>query len=214
MNFSGNVGGRLSVNGPAAAFGAVGVSPDYEYGSVAFSRIEWGGGAFAFDIFPNIDAGDLITAAKVDGDPDSGIFNVASGASGLEMKFNVSAQGFGDVSLRKWRRILRARDNGMGDLLEHRRISRLTLPWRFRTEWRFGCLCGTTALWRRSRRFRSPRRPRRALRQWRSRLRQFGAGRANHSPRRPRGFRAFRHRGALFAPNFIVFCGVSGIICL
>lgn len=43
--------------------------PDYEYGSVAFSRIEWGGGAFAFDIFPNIDAGDLITAAKVDGIP-------------------------------------------------------------------------------------------------------------------------------------------------
>lgn len=26
------------------------------------------------------------------GDPDSGIFNVASGASGLEMKFNVSAR--------------------------------------------------------------------------------------------------------------------------
>lgn len=92
MNFSGNVGGKLSVNGSAAAFGATGVSPDYEYGSVAFSRIEWSRGAFAFDIFPNIDAGDLITAAKVDGDPDSGIFNVASGASGLEMKFNVSAQ--------------------------------------------------------------------------------------------------------------------------
>ena len=92
MNFSGNVGGKLSVNGSSAAFGATGVSPDYEYGSVAFSRIDWGGGAFAFDIFPNIDAGDLITAAKVDGDPDSGIFNVASGASGLEMKFNVSAR--------------------------------------------------------------------------------------------------------------------------
>lgn len=92
MNFSGNVGGKLSVNGSSAAFGATGVSPDYEYGSVAFSRIDWGGGAFAFDIFPNVDAGDLITAAKVDGDPDSGIFNVASGASGLEMKFNVSAR--------------------------------------------------------------------------------------------------------------------------
>lgn len=92
MNFSGNVGGKLSVNGSAAAFGATGVSPDYEYGSVAFSRIEWSRGAFAFDIFPNIDAGDLITAAKVDGDPDSGIFNVASGASGLEMQFNVSAE--------------------------------------------------------------------------------------------------------------------------
>ena len=92
MNFSGNVGGKLSVNGSSAAFGATGVSPDYEYGSVAFSRIDWGGGAFAFDIFPNIDAGDLITAAKVDGDPDSGIFNVASGASGLEMKFNVFAR--------------------------------------------------------------------------------------------------------------------------
>jgi len=92
MNFSGNVGGKLSVNGSAAAFGATGVSPDYEYGSVAFSRIEWSRGAFAFDIFPNIDAGDLITAAKVDGDPDSEIFNVASGASGLEMQFNVSAE--------------------------------------------------------------------------------------------------------------------------
>ena len=92
MNFSGNVGGKLSVNGSAAAFGATGVSPDYEYGSVAFSRIEWSRGAFAFDIFPNIDTGDLITAAKVDGDPDSGIFNVASGASGLEMQFNVSAE--------------------------------------------------------------------------------------------------------------------------
>ena len=92
MNTSGNVCGTLAVIGPDAAFGATGISSEYEDGTISFASVNWSSGGFIFDIIPNIGSGDVINAVVVDGIENSGTITVADGASDLKMTFNLSAE--------------------------------------------------------------------------------------------------------------------------
>lgn len=91
MNTSGNVCGTLAVSGRDAAFGATGISSEYEDGTISFASVNWSSGGFIFDIIPNIGSGDVINAVVVDGIENSGTITVADGASDLKMTFNLSA---------------------------------------------------------------------------------------------------------------------------
>ena len=92
MNTSGNVCGTLSVIGRDAAFGATGISSEYEDGTISFASVNWSSGGFIFDISPNTDSSDVINAVVVDGIENSGTITVADGASDLKMTFNLSAE--------------------------------------------------------------------------------------------------------------------------
>ena len=92
MNTSDNVCGTLSVIGRDAAFGATGISSEYEDGTISFASVNWSSGGFIFDISPNTGSGDVINAVVVDGIENSGTITVADGASDLKMTFNLSAE--------------------------------------------------------------------------------------------------------------------------
>ena len=92
MNTSGNVCGTLALIGRDAAFGATGVSSEYEGGTISFASVNWSSGGFIFDISPNTGSGDVINAVVVDGIKNSGTITVADGASDLKMTFNLSAE--------------------------------------------------------------------------------------------------------------------------